>query len=206
MNQGPGLWERFTKRRHLFVHPIQYRFLVADLLYLFVIVMSLAIPVFVPLMQALDDPSLSYQARGMVADQFLGLHSWFWLWALGALLLLILHGIHSVLMMHRIAGPLYRLQKVLGAVGGGELSARATLRKHDYLHQEAEALNRMLAHLQAMVRDLEVRFVQVTGAYDRVKARLAIGSNPELAETIRVLEVELAHLKAGLDAFSTRMR
>lgn len=192
------------KRHRLFVHPIQYRFLAANVLYLSLILVLLVIPVFVPLMQALDDPTLSYQARGMIADRFLGLHEWFWQWALAAILLLIVHSIHSVVMVHRIAGPLYRLQKVLGEVGGGALSVRARIRKHDYLHQETDALNRMLAQLQMIIDELESRLTRVCSGYDRLKMQLASGSDPALEESVRVLGDDLAHMKKHLDGFASR--
>ncbi len=45
---------------------------------------------------------------------------------------------------HRIAGPMYRLQKTLEAAKAGDYTVRANLREHDYLVQVADSLNEFL--------------------------------------------------------------
>jgi LytS/YehU family sensor histidine kinase len=60
------------------VHPLQVRMLSQVIIYSLIIFLLLAIPVFKPLMQALDNPALSWQERAVVANDLLNLHSRFW--------------------------------------------------------------------------------------------------------------------------------
>lgn len=203
MREGAGSLNRPYKRRRIFVHAIQYRFLLVTLSYFSIILVMLSIPSFAPLMQALDDPSLSFQERAKVAESFLGLHERFWPWALGAFMVLIMYSVHSIFLMHRVAGPLHRIQQTFRRVGSGELSENTTLREGDYLHQEAQALNRMLSQLQTRVRGLKSRHLRVRNGYDLLKTKLPLGPDPHVTDVVKTLDAELAHFKTELDEFKT---
>jgi methyl-accepting chemotaxis protein len=56
--------------------------------------------------------------------------------------------LQALVFSNRIAGPIYRLHKVLEAVRAGDLSARAALRDHDLLHETAAELNETLTVLE----------------------------------------------------------
>ena len=45
---------------------------------------------------------------------------------------------------HRIAGPIYRLQRTLTAAKEGDYTSRAKLREHDYLGEVATSLNEFM--------------------------------------------------------------
>ena len=97
-----------TRRGFNMAHPLQVRMLSQVIIYSAIIFVLLAIPVFKPLMQALDNPALSWQERAVVANDLLNLHARFWPWALGASLMVLIHCIHSMRLMQRVAGPLAR--------------------------------------------------------------------------------------------------
>lgn len=97
--------------------------------YTLIIFLLLAIPVFRPLMQALDDHSLSWQERAVVSNNLLDLHARYWPWTLGAGLVLMIHCIHSMWIVSQVAGSLYRLKSMFSQIGQGNLSIRTTLRK-----------------------------------------------------------------------------
>lgn len=113
----------YERRRYL-VSRLQYRLLAFNLLYALVIFLSLAAAIFVPPMLRLDD----YDA----AEFFLLLHSRIWP---GLLLVLLLLSLHSVMVSHRIAGPLYRFRKVFQSLArvtfpsGRGFAGRITCRK-----------------------------------------------------------------------------
>ena len=100
------------RRRWAIVHPFQIRMLSMILSYTLIIVALLAIPVFRPLMQALDNPALSWQEKAVVGDDLLNLHARYWPWAIGASLVLVIHCIHSMHIAFHFASPLYRLKNV----------------------------------------------------------------------------------------------
>ncbi|MFH1406541.1 MAG: HAMP domain-containing protein [Candidatus Omnitrophota bacterium] len=62
-------------------------------------------------------------------------------------ILLVLWGI---VWSHRLAGPVYRLEKELDKVGKGDFSVRIKFRKKDELQELAQHLNKVLDHLEML--------------------------------------------------------
>jgi hypothetical protein len=192
-----------TRRLGNMVHPLQVRMLSQVVIYSLIIFLLLAIPVFKPLMQALDNPALSWQERAVVANDLLNLHSRFWPWALGASLVVLIHCIHSVRLMHRVAGPLSRLTHVFPQIGHGNLCVRTTLRQGDYLTPEVDLVNHMTAQLHSKITAL--KHVQILLALDASRIReLALAKeDPALATLAKQMEQNLSGLKSSLDTFKT---
>ncbi len=192
-----------TRRRANMVHPLQVRMLSQVTIYSLIIFVLLAIPVFKPFMQALDNPALSWQERAVVADDLLNLHARFWPWALGAGLVVLIHCIHSVRLIHRIAGPLHRLAHVFPQIGDGNLCVRTTVRQGDYLTPEVDLVNHMTVRLQTKITAL--KHAQVLLALDATRIReLAMAKeDPALATLAKQMEENLSELKSSLDAFKT---
>ncbi len=185
------------------VHPLQVRMLSQVIIYSLIIFVLLAIPVFRPLMQALDNPALTWQERAVVANNLLNLHARFWPWAVGASLVVLIHCIHSVRLMHRVAGPLYRLKHMFPQIGNGNLCVRTALRQGDYLTSEADLVNQMTAQLQSKITAL--KHVQVLLALDTTRLRelALVKEDPALATLTKQMEQNLLELKAALDTFKT---
>jgi nitrogen fixation/metabolism regulation signal transduction histidine kinase len=184
-------------------HPLQVRMLSQVVIYSLIIFILLAIPVFKPLMQALDNPTLSWQERAVVANDLLNLHARFWPWALGAGVVVLIHCLHSLLLIHRVASPLYRLKHVFPQIGNGNLCVRTTLRRGDYLTPETELVNQMAAQLQSKITAL--KHAQVTLALDatRINELAVAKADPALTALATQLEQNLAGLKSSLDTFKT---
>ena len=72
-----------------------------------------------------------------------------------------------LLISHKIAGPLFRFEKELNAIGEGDLTIRVALRKKDQLVGMAESLNAMTAKLQrnlgALKNELEGCLASING-------------------------------------------
>ncbi len=83
----------------------------------------------------------------------------------------------GIFLSHRIAGPIYRMERFLGALSKGDLVNRVTLRKKDELKSLADGLNMVIDSLR-----------------DRVNAERQIAD--KLRATIRELEKRSAD--AGL--------
>ena len=194
---------RTQRRRLAFVHPLQARMLSLVLFYTLIIALLLAIPVFRPLMQALDDPALTWQERAAVATELLNLHARYWPWALGAIAVLTIHCLHSLRVIHRVAGPLYRFKQLYREIGEGNLSIRATLRPHDYLTPDADGLNRMTAQLQTRISASKQAQATVALDVERLKEAMVHAHSPTLATLVQQTEQDLASLKDSLDWFTT---
>jgi methyl-accepting chemotaxis protein len=171
--------------------------------YTLIIFVLLAIPVFRPLMQALDNRALSWQEKAVAGNDLLDLHARYWPWALGAGLVLVIHCIHSMHIMFHVAGPLYRLKNVFLQIGQGNLVIRTTLRKGDSLGPEAELVNQMAAQLNAKINAIKMAQATVVLDIDRLKQAGATACNPAMAELVKKTEHSLADLSASLDLFKT---
>lgn len=157
--------------------------------------------VFLPMVQSLDDPSVTWQERAQVGSQFLDFNARVWPWLLVTFLGLLLH---SIYVMHRIAGPLYRFTALFQAIGAGHLHLRAHLREHDYLHREARDFNAMLDRLEQRIETLNLHCAAVTDAYEDV-ALLVRGKSPGHANAaLAKLEAELLQFRTSIDAFTVR--
>lgn len=194
----------YKRRLFAVVHPLQIRMLSQVIAYSLIVFILLAIPVFSPLMEALDNPNLSWDERAAVGNDLLSLHARFWPWVMGASVVVLINCLHSLQLMHRVAGPLYRLRKVFPKIADGNLSIRTTLRQDDYLVPEVDLVNQMTAQLQSKINT--IKHTQVLLALDTTRIHeLAVAKNdPTLMTLAKQMEQNLAALKTSLDVFTTR--
>jgi methyl-accepting chemotaxis protein len=94
----------------------------------------------------------------------------------------------SIYLSHKIAGPLYRLEKDLRTLAqDGDLRRMFRLRKHDEMQEMAEALNTLVSRFRAeLVESIRIRDHELENLY-RVAQELAEGSK-EKEEKLRHLE------------------
>jgi len=135
-----------------------------------------------PLMIELDNPAANYIEKQRVADVLLFFDEQLWL-PLGAAFLLL--AVHSLAVSHKIAGPLYRFRAVYKSVGEGDLAIRANIRKGDYLHADAKALNEMIGALETKIRKLEDLAQRLREESAKLKEAAGSGS---IAEVRKVAE------------------
>lgn len=193
----------YKRRLFTVVHPLQIRMLLQVIAYSLIVFILLAIPVFSPLMEALDNPALSWQERAVVANNLLSLHARFWPWALGASIVVLIHCVHSLRLMHRVAGPLYRLRKVFPKIADGNLNVRTILRQDDYLAPEVDLVNHMTAQLQSKIKQIKHSHVILALDATRVKELAVAKNDSALAALAKQMEQNLASLKTSLDGFKT---
>ena len=146
---------RSYRRRRIVVDGLQYRLLAINLLYFLVILLILAAFLFTPLVLKLrDGTTLSAVEQQEVASQFLTLHKRIW----PALLITFgLLSVHSILVSHRIAGPLYQFRRILKALRDGDLTVRATFRSNDYLRKEEAIFNEMIEAFRAKIKNIDAQ-------------------------------------------------
>ena len=169
------------KRRQLFVHPVQYWFVATILIYFSCLLIVLYGVVFLPMVQPINDPSVSWQVRAEAATEILDFNARVWPWLLVTFLGLLLH---SIYFMHRIAGPLFRFTMLFRSIRAGRLDQRATLRKHDYLHREARDFNAMLDNLEQKIEALDLHCAVVTRAYGDVALQIQQQSSCQVSATL----------------------
>ena len=188
----------FFQRRQLFVHPVQYWFVVTTLLYFACLLITLYAVVFLPMALPLYDPAVSWEEHARIATQFLELNGRIWPWLIITSLVVFLH---SIYFMHRIAGPLYRFTTLFRSIGTGQLHQRARLRKHDYLHREAQAFNTMLEHLENRIQTINLHSALVTKAYEAVALQAHEQTPGRITTALQTLEEEIHRFKTCLAEF-----
>jgi len=125
----------------LAIDNLQCRLAIQNTLYGLLILVVLLLVVFGPLVVRLWDNSIPWDEQVANSNQFLDLHARIWPPILLALALI---AAHSIVVSHRIAGPLYRFRQVLRSISAGDLSMHVKIRPRDYLNKEAEEFNRMI--------------------------------------------------------------
>ena len=67
----------------------------------------------------------------------------------------------TLLISHKLAGPLFRFQKELNEIGNGDLSKVVKVRKKDQIKAMADSLNQMRANLQKKILDIKGEVEQI---------------------------------------------
>ena len=184
------------KRRRILLESFQYRLLVINLTYFVTILLIFAGALFLPLILQLQSGTLSVLEQGEVAGQFLALHARVWP---AMFVVFVLLALHSVLVSHRIAGPLYRFRSIFKAIAEGDLSIRAHLRKTDYLGKESDSLNEMVVSLRTKLAGIQKHSEEVEAAILGLKESVERGSLKEVHQHI-------VDLQAGTKGLETSIR
>lgn len=67
----------------------------------------------------------------------------------------------TLFVSHKIAGPLYRLEKELKAIGDGDLTRQISLRRKDQVTRLARSLDEAVNQLRAKVKDIRTDLEQL---------------------------------------------
>ena len=188
------------RRTRFLIDEFQTQILSLHLVYFLVLILIFLSAVFLPLIFRLGSDALPFAERQAVADQFLSLHAHLWP---AVLVLFFLLSAHSVFVSHRIAGPLVRFRKVLGAVAAGDLSVRLTLRKKDYLVKEAAMIETMITALRGKIGRVKERCSDLDALAEEIQAEAGSESSDKIRPKIERLRAATARLTASLDEFNT---
>jgi methyl-accepting chemotaxis protein len=186
------------KRRRILIESLQYRLLAIHLVYFATILLIFAGALFLPIILELRSGNLSVLEQGEVAAQFLALHARVWP---AMLVVLVLLALHSIVVSHRIAGPLYRFRSIFKAIAEGDLSVRANLRKTDYLGKEADSLNEMVAVLRATLAGIQKQSREVRAAILALKPSIERGSMTEMHQHVADLQAQTEALEGSVRHF-----
>jgi len=191
--------KRPFRRRRILIGAFQYRLLRVNLAYFVTIVLVFAVVVFLPLvLQIRSSSTLSPEKAEELADGFLFLHARLWP---ALFIVLVLLAFHSVLISHRIAGPLYRFRNVFRAVAEGDLLVSVRLRPTDYLTQDADLLNEMIGALRQRISGIEEQSIALRAAFSDLKTTLDGRSGEGLDETLDELGMGMEYLETCLGQF-----
>lgn len=140
------------RRKFLINKDLQFGLLFASLFYVFLFIAVIGSALFIPLFMELERAHGSSLKVQQAAKILLYLHANFWP---VVPLSLVLIAMLSIRISHRVAGPLYRITRVLDALKGGNLSKAIHSRKGDHLDAEIEITNQMLESLRVKVAEIQ---------------------------------------------------
>lgn len=192
---------RFFQRRRLIVDRFQYRLVAISAAHFGLVLLVFLAALFLPLMLRLDDPSATWVEKQQIANVILFFNERVWL-PLGAVFLLLT--VHSLFVSHRICGPLYRFRAVLKALAEGDLAIRANIRKHDYLHGEAQVINEMIKSLESRIRSLDDQVVILGEGAAQLKEAMNAGAKVEVQKALEYVESQLEGLQGQLAYFAKK--
>lgn len=187
-------------RRRIIFGKFPNRFSGRSVNYFLILFLFLGAALFVPLIVQMELETVSQPTKEQAMSQFIGLHSLVWPPVFVTFVLLF---IGSVIFTHRIAGPLYRLRCIFKAIGEGDLCVRATIRKCDYLHTEADSVNEMIESLRSKVKGIEEQYAETQKAVADLTEAGESSSSSDFTEHLQRLEVQMDRLRERLVQFRT---
>jgi methyl-accepting chemotaxis protein len=107
-----------------------------------------------------------------------------------------------VFISHRIAGPLYRFEKSLTAIGEGDLTYRFNLRRQDQLSDLANTLNSFTSEFENKVAGMKLNIDEITATIREIEHSLASGDN-NIRLLIQKLSLSLNSLNDTVSRFKT---
>jgi methyl-accepting chemotaxis protein len=186
------------RKRYIIDKKLQFRLLIYNGIYLLVIILAVGAGLFLPLVLDLSNPNLSVAQQGEVVNKILYLHS-----RLSPILLLVflLLIAHSVVVSHRIAGPLYRFRATFNQVAQGDLSRTTKIRKGDFLLNEQAKIEEMIEALRSRLHHIKNEHAVMERSLQALAECPLGGSNEELAAIIAQLKECNSRLRRELEYF-----
>lgn len=107
---------------------------------------------------------------------------------------------------HRIAGPLYRLEKSIGEIASCDLTVKTNLRKDDEIKRLAECLNSMVERLRQAVEASKQAAGELETSIGAIRGRLNQCGLPqsEIDKLIGACEAKLKELDQVLSFFKVK--
>ena len=178
-------WPRF-RRRKLVLQPA-YQIRVAVTILMFVVAYSLLLGflIFYPLFEQFNAMA-SPEEQIWIAREVIDLHKRFWpsMAAVG-----ILVALQSFFVTHRLVGPAFHIQRILGEFAAGRYATRVVLRRRDRLKELEAAVNALgeaLLQREEAQRDREAHLQATVAAVRAQSSGLTLP--PSLSEALDDLE------------------
>ena len=188
--------KRQPQRKRFLVAPFQYRLVLASFIYIASSILVFTGALFAPLVFELSSETSTVEQRTDAANQFLSLHARLWP---AFIVLVVLLSLHSILVSHRIAGPLVQFQRIFESVTAGNLSIRAKVRQRDYLVKEADTINRMLDTFSARLKTVEQSTDKLLSIAASLRRATASGSLDAIGRNVGEMESSISELKRNLN-------
>jgi methyl-accepting chemotaxis protein len=122
-----------------------------------------------------------------------------------AVVLILVFGLHSLAISHRVFGPLARVRSEAPAIAAGDLRRRFRFRKNDHMLELRDALNEILEGLDERVGWTQAATESCRARLEDLHRSQFAGPAARLA-AYESFAAELERLEAGLAVFQTSAR
>ena len=110
-----------------------------------------------------------------------------------------------IYMSHRIAGPLYRFEKILTDIGRGDLTQRFKLRDKDQLSELSESITELTTTMDNRISDIKLRTHELSVLLQEIQT--TVPSKPsdskELENLLREVSENIQALEEVVNYFKT---
>lgn len=111
----------------------------------------------------------------------------------------------GLLFSHKIAGPVYRIEKSIEEIAKGNLALKVKLRKGDEFWDLADMINIMTGNLNGSIKSNKEMVLEIQKSLNEIKK---VFSNPawgrvDIESSVASLETKLKELASSLDRWTT---
>lgn len=191
------------RRRNYFIHKrIQTKYAILTVSLLLLYTMILLVAVFAPYAMALFS-DLPLSERSQAAEVFLMLDKDIWP---GIGLIILLFGVLSIFITHKLAGPVYVIERMARNMAEGDLTVRAHLRDGDDLHDLAEYMNQMADSTETVLMSLDKEYKKMSLYVAELESELDARNISEKAivELVKKIELDKDGIKKILERYNYR--
>lgn len=189
------------KRTHFFINKkiqIKYILLTVSLLVLYTMILLAAI--FAPYAMALFlDLPMSQKAEA--AEMLLLLHKNIWP---GIGLIIVMFGALSIFITHKLAGPVFVLERMAKDITRGDLTVRTRLRKGDDLNDLAQDMNQMADNLESLLLKLDEEYRRLASYVSELETELESKniSQQAVTEIVKKIEADKDDIRKTLEHYN----
>lgn len=190
--------QQLRRRRYIINKTFQFRVIAISVGYCVLGLAIMGALLFTPLiLEVRETAPYSYIAAD-AATVALYLHGRFWPAFAICILAVVLH---ATLISHRIAGPLYRLQRVLSTVRDGILPGRFSVRKKDFFKDQIDTANQMVHALRSRVGEIQRANEALQLSIGEAKTAVAANPSTDLQRLIQNVEAHSHRLNDAVAGF-----
>ncbi len=120
-----------------------------------------------------------------------------------AVVLIVVFGLHSIYMSHRVYGPLVRVRAEADLVATGDLTRRVVFRRGDQLSDLQDSMNDMIEAMDSRVAAAQIAARDCEGGLRRLHEAQFTGSPAGRLAAHEQMVAEFEALKRRLDDFKT---